>query len=162
MTTTSAIFDNAIISALSSNTPGQMTWVNGNAKWYLLLTTSTQPTKNSWTTYTNVTSQLTGTNYSAGGVVMAPVTPTLSGASPNVAQFTCGNTVFGTVGSPLTTTSGAATFGVVQFTGAAANTSTNPLWSYHDFGGGQTVTAGILTLTWAATGVFTITIASAA
>jgi hypothetical protein len=52
-------------------------------------------------------------------------------------------------------------YSIVQW-GSTATTAANPLQSYHDLGGIQTVTVGTFTLSWAATGVFTLTSSAAA
>lgn len=166
----SAVFDKAILKAFTGNAAGTtfINWTTGqDTRIYCVLESSNlngAPTnKAGYATYGDIGDEITNTTgsaYVAGGKAMTPTTVALSGASPNVANFVAAATSW-------TTASFSAKTAIVQWANVAATPAgTTVLLSYHDLtaGGGvqQTVTSGTLTLTWAASGVFTITISAAA
>lgn len=150
----SAVFDNAMIWFGT----GIIDWSSGQTDINALLGATGMnaaciSAKNTWDTYSDITNQMTGTGYDAGGKSVGALT-TVHLAS-NVAHF-----------QPASTTAWtAATFdaysaGIYHGTLAAAGAN---LLSYHSFSTGvQNVVSGTLTLTYAATGCFTITIAASA
>jgi hypothetical protein len=142
----SAVYDQAMFHFGT----GEINWTTGQTDVYCLLCGNTGPTK-THAHYSDVAGQLTATgNYTVGGNVMAPVTVALAS---NVAQFDAADTAW-------TAATFTAYFAIVNH-GTLAG-ATNALISYHDLGGAQAVVSGTLTLQWAATGVFTITVAAAA
>jgi hypothetical protein len=114
-----------------------------------LATSSYTPDQDTHDFFNDVTNEITGTGYSAGGVTLTCSAPTYDTATneirldANDAQWTS---------STFT-----AHYAVVyKSTGTA---STSPLICYVDFGADQTVTAGTFTIVWDSTGVAKITAA---
>ena len=143
---TSAVYDNA----LYHFGIGEVNFTTASRLW-ATLEGNTGPTK-THAHYSDIAAQLTAVgNYVLGGDSCTPGTCTVAS---NVTQFDMPDAVW-------TAASFSAYFSIVDW-GATATTATNPLMSYHDLGGIQTVTNGTLTLTWAATGVFTLTSSAAA
>ena len=102
--------------------------------------------------YNDVTNEITGTNYSAGGATLGSAVHTYTGGT-NVYAFDANDAVWTTL-----TTSSSPSQAVTYADTAGANT-TDPLLTVVDFGGNQTVTAATFTIQWAAGGIFTVTVA---
>jgi hypothetical protein len=108
--------------------------------------------KTTWHTYTSLTAayQIAAVNgYVVGGSAMNTTAPTLS--THDIQMKTGAATVF------TTTATITADCCSTQYAAASSVTTTNPLFSHHDFTADQTATNGTLTLTWSASGVFSIT-----
>jgi hypothetical protein len=147
----------------------------GTAKWltatsypctYCVLgipaTPPTLANKQQWDTYDDINYASAGVpyelavvnGYALGGSAMNTTAGTLS---TDTVQFKTGAaTVFTTTGTISTT------YACTQYAASSSVTVTNPLFSNHDLGGTQTATNGTLTLTWSASGVFSITSSAAA
>ena len=99
-----------------------------------------------------------------GGYDPTTTVPTLSGAAPNVAQFEPGS-ITTTWGSTASFSALTAEWASIP-NASGINTATNPLLCYNDLsattGTALSVVSGTLTLTWAASGVMTITISTEA
>lgn len=107
--------------------------------------TPAQDTDNYWDDATN---EVTSTNYTTKGVTLT--TPALTyTAGTNVVKFDADDAAWTTV--TFTTR-----YAVVWKDSAGAS-STDHLFSYVDFGGDQTVSAGNFSVVWAAGGIATIT-----
>lgn len=111
--------------------------------------------KTTWHTYNSI--KYSGTTYeiaivngyALGGSAMNTTAGTLS---THDIQFKTGAaTVFTTTGT--ITADSCAT----QYAASSSTTVGNPLFTHHDFTADQTATNGTLTLTWSASGVFSIT-----
>lgn len=92
----------------------------------------------------SVTSEVSGTNYTAGGQTVGSKTVTLSTLTQ---QFDAADTTFSNI-----TVSGITQAVVYVDTGSAA---TSALIGYIDFGTTYNISAGDFVIQWAATGIFT-------
>jgi hypothetical protein len=147
----SAVFDHAI-TALGT---GLVNWtISTGSSIYAALggtTFGANVSKSTWSTYSQTTGfqVANGDGYTSGGKLLSLSTVALDG---NIAKFDAND---------------------VQWTGATLHCwysytnkgtlagAANPLLTYHDLGGDQAVSAGTLTLQWAAAGVFTIEVSAA-
>ena len=163
----SAVFDKCILNAFNPVTVSQPAWPAhthgaGTAGTTCILSTGNSGNgivKSTDIDYANIT-QTTGNGYTAGGYDPTTTVPTLSGAAPNVAQFGPGS-ITTTWGSTATFTALTAEWTSIPNV-AGITTSTNPLLCYNDLsaatGTALSVVSGTLTLTWAASGVMTISV----
>lgn len=146
----SAVFDNAMIAfgtaVVNWTTDVNDIWCGLGGSGF-----GAAVSKSGWDTYSDLTNEMTGTGYEAGGTELDVITVALNS---NVAQFDSQNTSW-------TSATFTAYYAYTDH-GATKTTSGNPLISYHDLGGAQAVVAGTLTLQWASSGVFNITITAAA
>lgn len=99
--------------------------------------------------FSDVTNEVSGTGYTAGGVTMTNSAPTYDTASNEIRMDA-------TDVSWSTATFTARYAVIYKSTGSAA---TSPLIAYVDFGADQTVSAGTFTIVWDATGVIKATAA---
>jgi hypothetical protein len=114
-----------------------------------LTTSSWVPDQDTHDFFNDVTNEITGTGYSAGGVTLTCSAPTYDTASNEVRMDAAD--------ASWSSASFTARYAVVyKSTGTA---STSPLICYVDFGADQTVSAGTFTITWDATGVWKVTVA---
>jgi hypothetical protein len=116
-----------------------------------LLTSGYTPAQDTDTYWADVSShEASGTGYTAGGATLASKTVAYTAAS-NTFTFDAADTSW--TGATVT-----ARYAVIYDaqTGSAA---TEPLLAFVDFGADQTATAGTFTITWNASGIFTITVA---
>jgi hypothetical protein len=114
-----------------------------------LTTSAYTPAQDTHNFFDDVTNEITGTGYTAGGVTLAGKT-TAYDATSNETRLDAND-------ASWTTASFTARRAVVyKDTGTA---STSPLLGYVDFGGDQTVSSGTFTIQWDATGVLKITAA---
>jgi hypothetical protein len=152
---TSGVYDNAMVSVMTgtvniplNSTPGTFPGA------YCCLTTG-QPTQGLATaTYTHIENQMGAVNgYTAGGSLINTVVPT---NSTHVTGFKTGGTLTYTTTGTIT-----AEWLVPQMAAGTATTAANPLICFLDMGA-QSVTNGTLTVTWNASGIFTLTVAAAA
>ena len=129
---------------------GNILWVTSNTTNWCSLMGNTAPTKATASyaqTFTGELPNATG-NYAAGGSQVAPTTPVVASAVSKFAAAS--NTVFGSNDQTYT-----AYYTTLH--AGSLKTSPGPLICYHDFGGGQAVSAGTFTLAWSGNGVFTLT-----
>lgn len=127
-----------------SSTP--VSWVSDTIK-VALTTSSYTPAQDTDDFFDDVTNEITGTGYTAGGATLGSKTCTYDTTS-NEVRLDAADTQW-------TTASFTARNGVVyKSTGTA---STSPLVSYIDFGGDETVSSGTFTIQWDSTGVAKIT-----
>jgi hypothetical protein len=113
-----------------------------------LTTSSYTPDQDVHDYFNDVTNEVTGTGYTAGGATLGSKTVTYT-AGTNVFAFDAADTVW----SASTITARRAV--VYVDTGTA---STSPLIMYVDFGADLASTAAAFTITWAAAGLFTVTV----
>lgn len=116
----------------------------------MLCTSSYAPDQDAHDYKDDVTNEITGTGYTAGGVALSSVTVTYTGAS-NVFKFDAADSVWGP-GATLT-----ARY-LVIYDASPGSDATRPLVGYVDFGADVSVSAGTLTIQWDAAGIFTVTV----
>lgn len=115
----------------------------------LLTTSSYTPNIDTHDFLNDITNEITGTGYSAGGATLASVTWTYDSTN-NRAVLAAAATVW-------TTATFTARYAVVyKSTGTA---STSPLLSYVDFGANQSPSGVNFTIDWSTGGVFRATVA---
>jgi hypothetical protein len=123
-------------------------WLTNTLK--VALTTSPYtPNQDTHDFFNDVTNEVTGTGYTAGGATLG--TKTLASTN-NVVKFDAADTVWTT--STLT-----ARRAVVYKD--SGTTSTSPLVGWVDFGADVSSTAANFTITWDSNGIFRITVADA-
>ncbi len=133
-------YGNAVLSAFSK----KVDLVNDTVK-VMLTTSSYVPDQDAHIYKSSVTSEVTGTGYTAGGQALASKTLTYTAAS-NTVTFDAADTSWAS--STIT-----ARYAVVYVdTGTA---STSPLIAYVDFGADVVSSAGAFTISWDAAGVCT-------
>ena len=98
--------------------------------------------------FNDVTNEITGTGYTAGGVTVSSPTFTAGGTNNSVATFT----------SATNPSWAGATFSANQAVLYQSSASTYQLGAFWDFGGSVSVTAGTFTLTINASGLLTATV----
>jgi len=114
----------------------------------LLVGSTYVPNQDTHVYRSDVTGEVTGTGYTAGGITLAGKTVTYDAAN-NVIMLDANDVAW--ANSTIT-----ARYAVVyDDTGTAA---TSPLLGYVDFGSDQSSTNGSFTITWDATGIFRITV----
>lgn len=97
-----------------------------------------------------VANEISGTGYTAGGATITSPTPTYTG----------GTNTFALDGGDVSWTSATLTArGAVVYDSTPGTDATRPLLVFVDFGADVPVTAGTLSLTWDAAGIFSITVA---
>lgn len=112
-----------------------------------LATSTYTPDPDTHDFFNDITNEVTGTGYTAGGVTLTSPTLTVVGAS-NQVQLDAAD-------SSWTTSTITARYAIVyKSTGTA---STSPLVGYVDFGADVSTSAGTFQITWAATGILLFT-----
>lgn len=111
-----------------------------------LVTSSYTPDFDVHDFFDDVTNEVSGTGYTAGGATLTTPVVALN-TSTDTANFDADDTSWTTA----TITARAAV--VYKSTGTA---STSPLIAYFDFGSDKVSTAGTFLITWAAGGLFTV------
>jgi hypothetical protein len=114
-----------------------------------LTTSAFTPNQDTHNFFDDVTNEVSGTGYTAGGVTLAGKT-TAYDTGTNEMRLDANDVSW-------TTASFTARRAVIYKDTGTAGTS--PLLGYVDFGGDQTVSSGTFTITWDATGVLKITAA---
>lgn len=99
--------------------------------------------------FDDVTNEISGTGYSAGGVTLANKAASYTGGT-NVVALDADD-------AQWTTASFTARYAVIYK--STGTSSTSPLLGYVDFGADQTVSSGTFTIQWASDGVLKITAA---
>jgi len=109
------------------------------------LCTSSYTPQNTHTFFNNITNEVSGTGYTAGGVTLGSATGTVVSST---VQLDANDATWSS--STIT-----ARYAIVyKSTGTA---STSPLIGYVDFGADVSTTSGTFTITWDATGVVVFT-----
>lgn len=116
----------------------------------MLATSSYTPNQDTHVYKSDVTNEVSGTGYTAGGQALASKTVTYDGATNTVIMDAAD-----TVWSASTIT---ARYAIV-YDDAGASDATKVLLGYIDFGSDQSSTSGNFTLTWDATGIIRVTAA---
>jgi hypothetical protein len=118
----------------------------------LMLTSSAYtPNQDTHQYKSDVTNEVTGTNWAAGGVTLASVTSTYD-AGTNTWKLDADDVNVSTV------TVANARYGVL-YDASPGSDATRPLIGYIDFDGDQSATAGSVQITWNASGIATVTVA---
>lgn len=115
-----------------------------------LATSAWTPNQDTNDYFDDVTNQVTGTGYTAGGATLTGVTWAYTAAT-NTWKFDAAD-----VSWPSSTITARYAVIYVDTAGAA---STDPLIAYVDFGADVATTAGTFSIVWDAAGIFTVTVA---
>lgn len=135
---------NAAISALANK---EIDWSADTIK-VMLLGSGYTPNQATHDYQNDLTNEVSGAGYTAGGATLASKTEAFVG---QVKQFKAANVTWPT--STITARYAA----IVDTTPGTA--ATNPLIAYADFGADVISSGGDFTITWDASGIFTITVA---
>jgi len=114
----------------------------------MLTTSSYTPNQDTHVYKSDVTNEVSGTGYTAGGQALTSKTVTYDSAT-NTVILDAADTVWAS--STIT-----ARYAVI-YDDAGASDSTKVLLGYVDFGSDQSSTSGNFTLTWDATGIIRVT-----
>ena len=114
-----------------------------------LCTSSYVPAQDTHDYFNDITNEVTGTGYTAGGTALANKTATYT-AGTNTWKFDADDTVWST--STIT-----ARYAIL-YDASGGTAATNPLIGYVDFGADVSSSGGSFTITWDAAGIFTITV----
>jgi hypothetical protein len=115
-----------------------------------LATSSYTPDQDAHDFFNDITNEVTGTGYTAGGATLGSPTFSYTGAS-NVWAFDGADVAW-------TTSTITARYAIV-YDSTPGTAATNPLICYVDFGADVSTTAGTFTITWDAAGICTVTVA---
>jgi hypothetical protein len=140
----SKLYGNFLVKALNK----EVDWDTDTIK-VALTTSSYTPNQDTHDYFNDVTNEVTGTGYTAGGNTLASKTITYDDAN-NVIVLDAADTTWGS--STIT-----ARYAVVYASTGTASTS--PLIGYVDFGSDQSSTNGNFTITWDSTGIVRVTVA---
>lgn len=135
--------------ALKSMAEGKMVLDSDTLK-VMLCTSTYTPNQDTHQFKSDVTNEVAGTGYTAGGATLTSVTLTYTGAT-NVLDLDAADTSWAS--STIT-----ARYAVV-YDSTPATDATRPLICYVDFGADVTSTSGTFTITWDAAGICTLTAA---
>lgn len=114
-----------------------------------LCTSTYTPNQDTHDYFNDVTNEVTGTGYTAGGATLTSPSVTYTGGT-NVFAFDAADTSWST--STLT-----ARYAVI-YDSTPGTAATNPLIAYVDFGADVSTTAGTFAITWAAGGLVSVTV----
>jgi len=140
-------YGKAIEGQYSATSARRVDWVTDTIKVALCTSTYT-PNQDTHTYFSDITNEVSGTGYTAGGESLGSKTLNYD-ASSNVLSMRAATTSW-------TTATFTARYAVIyKSTGSA---STSPVLGYVDFGGDQTVSSGTFNIAWDSTdGVLKIT-----
>ncbi len=134
--------------ALAALASGSINWSSDTIKVALCTSTYT-PDQDVHDFFNDITNEVTGTGYTAGGATLGTKTSTYT-AGTNTQAIDAADTTWAS--STIT-----ARYAIIyKSTGTAA---TSPLIAYVDFGVDVVSTAGNFTITWDAAGILTLTTA---
>lgn len=137
--------------ALQSAFNKEIDWDEASKIKVMNCTSSYAPNQDTHRYKNQVTNEITGTGYTAGGAIVTGATFTYT-AGTNTLMLDANDTSWG----PTATFSGVRYSVVYYDTGTA---STSPLIGYIDWESDQSVSGSTATINWAATGCFTLTAA---
>lgn len=121
-------------------------WTSDTIK-VALCTNAYTPNQDTHEFFSDVTNEVSGTGYSAGGAALTTKAKTYTGAT-NVIMLDADDAVW-------TTATLTARYAVIYKSTGTAGTS--PIMGYVDFGADVSSTAASFTIVWDAAGIFTIT-----
>ena len=115
-----------------------------------LCTSTYTPNQDTHDFFNDITNEVSGTGYTAGGATLG--TPTLT--------YTGGTNVLKLDGDDVswTTSTITARYAII-YDSTPGTAATNPLLAYVDFGADVTSTAGTFSIVWDAAGIATVTVA---
>lgn len=151
MAVTAFLYGKAIQDAFGSSSAGNapnIDWLSDTIKC-MLTTSSYTPNQDTHEFKSDVTNEVTGTGYSSGGATLTTKTITYTGAT-NVSAFDADDVSWAS--STIT-----ARYAVL-YDDTPATAATKPLIGYVDFGADFATNNATFQITWAAGGIFTITI----
>jgi hypothetical protein len=123
-------------------------WSSDTIKVALATSTYT-PNQDTHDFFNDVTNEVTGTGYTAGGATLGSKTATYTSGT-NTCAFDAADTSW-------TTSTITARYAIIyKSTGTA---STSPLIGYVDFGADVSSSGGTFSITWDSAGIFTLTVA---
>jgi hypothetical protein len=140
----SKLYGNFLVKALNK----EVDWDTDTIK-VALTTSSYTPNQDTHDYFNDVTNEVSGTGYTAGGNTLGSKTITYDDAN-NVIVLDAADTTWSS--STIT-----ARYAVVYASTGTASTS--PLIGYVDFGSDQSSTNGNFTITWDSTGIVRVTVA---
>jgi hypothetical protein len=140
----SKLYGNFLVKALNK----EVDWDTDTIK-VALTTSSYTPNQDTHDYFNDVTNEVSGTGYTAGGNTLASKTITYDDAN-NVIVLDAADSTWAS--STIT-----ARYAVVYASTGTASTS--PLIGYVDFGSDQSSTNGNFTITWDSTGIVRVTVA---
>jgi len=140
----SKLYGNFLVKALNK----EVDWDTDTIK-VALTTSSYTPNQDTHDYFNDVTNEVSGTGYTAGGNTLGSKTITYDDAN-NVIVLDAADTTWAS--STIT-----ARYAVVYASTGTASTS--PLIGYVDFGSDQSSTNGNFTITWDSTGIVRVTVA---
>ena len=141
----SRMYGQALAAALNK----EIDWDSDDIR-VMLTSAAYAPNQDSHRYLSDVTGEVTGAGYTAGGAALAGKTLTYDAAT-NVVVLDANDVTF--ANSTLT-----ARYAVI-YDNTPATAATKPLLGYVDFVSDQSSTNGNFTITWDATGIFRITVA---
>ncbi len=127
----------------------EIDWDSDTIKVALATSTYT-PAQDTHDYFNDITNEVTGTGYTAGGATLASKTVTYTSGT-NTQAFDAADTSWAS--STIT-----ARYAVI-YDSTPGTAATNPLIGYVDFGADVSSTAAAFTITWDAGGIFTIAVA---
>lgn len=127
----------------------EIDWDTDTVKVALCTSTYT-PAQDTHDYFNDITNEVTGTGYTAGGATLANKTVGYT-AGTNVTKFDADDTSW--TSSTIT-----ARYAIIYVDTAGAST-TDPLIGYVDFGADVSSSSGTFSITWDAAGIFTVTVA---
>jgi hypothetical protein len=113
-----------------------------------LTTSSYTPSQGTHDYFSDVTNEVSGTGYTAGGATLSSKTVSVSGTT---FTFDAADTVWSA------STIANARYAVI-YDATPGSAATNPLIAYVDFVTDRSTTAGTFTITWDAAGIFAATV----
>lgn len=148
MAVTAAWFGKALEGQFSGTAARRVDWAADTIK-VLLTTSAYTPDQDAHDFVNDITNEVTGTGYTAGGTALANKTVTYDAAS-NTVRLDADD-----VSWPTSTVTARRAV-IYKDTGTA---STSPLLGWVDFGGDQATSGATFQITWAATGILNATAA---
>jgi hypothetical protein len=144
MAVTAFWYGNSLIKALNK----EINWASDTIK-VALVTSAYVPNQDTHAYWSDITTEATGTGYTAGGTALASKTMTYNGTS-NVITLDAADVTW--AASTIT-----ARYAVV-YDDTPATAATKPLLAYIDFGVDQSSNNGNFSITWDANGILKITV----
>ncbi len=144
MAVTAAWYGKAFLAAFNA----EIDWISDTIKM-ALTTSSYTPDLDAHDYFDDITNEVSGTGYSAGGAALSNKVLTYTGAT-NVVKFSSDPVVW-------TTSTITARYAVI-YDATPATDATRPLIGYDNFGADVSSTAASFTVTPNASGLFTITV----
>jgi hypothetical protein len=146
MAVTAFVFGNQFLSAWNKEED-----LNSDVMKCMLTTVTYVPNQDTHAYKSSVTNEVTGTAYTATGTTITTPAITYTGGT-NVGMFDADDAVWTTA-----TISGIRI--AVVYDSTPGTDATRPLITYVDMGGDQTVSAANFTVSWSASGIYTLTAA---